>query len=99
MEGDLGDIHSDEHGNLDPTTPFPEYFYDQVSASKLWLRVTEVLCLLQPGFQIEAVFLLVYYVLWEFILAGIIQGQIIDAFAEIRSRDDAMKEDSVSNCE
>ena len=31
--------------------------------------------------------------LWEYILAGIIQGQIIDSFAEIRLGDDELKKD------
>jgi hypothetical protein len=80
LRGDIGDMHSDEHGNVDPTTPFPEAFDNEVK------------------FQAELLFVLLFYVMWEFVLAGIIQGQIIDSFAEIRAYDDAMDLDSVSNC-
>ena len=41
---------------------------------------------------------LFFYMLWEYILAGIIQGQIIDAFAEIRLSDDELTRDEKDNC-
>jgi len=40
----------------------------------------------------------IYYMIWTFILEGIIQGQIIDTFAEIRSEEESKQEDEKSNC-
>lgn len=37
-------------------------------------------------------------VFWVFLLLGIMQGQIIDAFAEMRDKDKAAKDDLSSNC-
>merc|ERR1712224_642870 len=72
LRGDMLDLHSDNHGNIDPDTPFPERFDDK------------------PKLQVELLFVMIFYVAWTFVLAGIIQGQIIDAFAEIRALDDRL---------
>jgi len=49
-------------------------------------------------YQMQVIFILIFFMLWEFILAGIIQGQIIDAFAEIRLNDDEKGRDARENC-
>jgi len=50
------------------------------------------------SYQIQVVFVLLYYLIWDYILAGIIQGQIIDAFAEMRSDEDAKLADQNKRC-
>jgi hypothetical protein len=46
----------------------------------------------------QVIFVLLFSLLWNFILAGIIQGQIIVAFAEIRAEADAKEADEKENC-
>jgi len=48
--------------------------------------------------QVMTVLVLGFYVFWAFILEGIIQGQIIDAFTEIRTNNDAKRADSLDFC-
>lgn len=43
-------------------------------------------------------FVFVSIIFWVFLLQGIIQGQIIDAFAEMRARDDAAHQDLEQRC-
>jgi hypothetical protein len=46
----------------------------------------------------RTVFVWVYFVLWVVLLQGVIQGQIVDAFASIRDEEDADKEDLLQKC-
>ena len=39
-----------------------------------------------------------YFLMWDYILSGIIQGQIIDAFAEMRAAEDAKILDEHERC-
>jgi len=48
--------------------------------------------------QAQVIGVLLFYFMWTFILEGIIQGQIIDAFAEMRGEDDAKEQDEKVNC-
>jgi len=50
------------------------------------------------SFQAQLVFVLLFVLVWENILSGIIQGQIIDAFAEIRAGDDEKLRDCRERC-
>ena len=52
----------------------------------------------QVDYLVQVFFVLCFFVIWEFILAGIIQGQIIDAFAEIRVAAEEMSRDARENC-
>jgi hypothetical protein len=49
-------------------------------------------------YQAEVLMVLAFYLLWEYILAGIIQGQIIDAFAEMRIAADEKLADANERC-
>jgi len=49
-------------------------------------------------YQFQLLFVLIFVLVWENILSGIIQGQIIDAFAEIRAMDDEKLRDCKERC-
>jgi len=51
-----------------------------------------------PTYQLQVLMVLAFYLLWEYILAGIIQGQIIDAFAEMRIAADEKIADANERC-
>lgn len=48
--------------------------------------------------QLRWFYVLSFYLIWSFIIEGIVQGIIVDAFAEIRARDDAQKADTREHC-
>ena len=50
------------------------------------------------SYQFQVWLVLGFYLLWEYILAGIIQGQIIDAFAEMRIAADEKIADANERC-
>ena len=43
-------------------------------------------------------FAIVFYLFWEFVFGGIVQGQIVDAFSELRDEANAKEDDFNSNC-
>jgi hypothetical protein len=50
------------------------------------------------SYQFQVFLVLFFYLLWEYILAGIIQGQIIDAYAEMRIEADKKSADANERC-
>lgn len=50
------------------------------------------------GWHMQLVMLIFFLIIWDFILSGIMQGQIIDAFAEIRNAQEAAEADEKENC-
>jgi len=48
--------------------------------------------------QVQWWYVMLFLFLWDFIISGIIQGQIVDAFAEIRQRAADLEEDIENNC-
>jgi len=66
-------------------------FGDLIQAFPLW--ITSI-----PGRQVEWLYVMTFFLLWEYVLAGIVQGQIVDAFAGIRAEQDMKADDLAANC-
>jgi len=49
-------------------------------------------------FPLQWLFVITFFLIWEFIVSGIVQGQIVDAFSEMRAKDDMKKEDEANFC-
>lgn len=52
----------------------------------------------RPVIQFQWWFTLLFVLIWEFIISGIVQGQIVDAFAEIRQKEADLEEDTEDKC-
>jgi len=50
------------------------------------------------SFMAEWGYIMLFFWIWEYLIAGIIQGQIVDAFAEIRQAQTELEEDTQDKC-
>jgi len=82
VHGDLGLQHGDNFGNVLGNALTP-----------FPLSFTD-----QPFREFQWVFVITFFIIWEFLLAGIIQGQIVDAFAGIRAQETARAQDLQAYC-
>jgi len=53
---------------------------------------------LEPKRQLQWLFVTFFFVVWEYILLGIAQGQIVDAFAAIRDEEDEKQDNLAMYC-
>lgn len=44
-------------------------------------------------YPFQWIFVTSFFMIWEFIVSGIVQGQIVDTFSEMREKDNMMRED------